>query len=68
MLDPLILEFIPERIPSDFGKDIFPKILALGKPIFAYCLTPSESLWWIDTPADLEDVQKQFPKTGLALN
>jgi len=36
IFEPEIFDFIPKDKPSDFGKDIFPKILAAGKPIFVY--------------------------------
>jgi NDP-sugar pyrophosphorylase family protein len=50
--EPAILASIPEREPSDFGRDIFPALLERGETIGGYRM--SESLFWIDTMADLE--------------
>jgi NDP-sugar pyrophosphorylase family protein len=49
---PGILEFVPERGASDFGRDVFPAVLAAGKRLNGYRM--SEKLWWIDSPADYE--------------
>jgi mannose-1-phosphate guanylyltransferase / phosphomannomutase len=35
VLDPKILDFIPRDEPSDFGRDIFPRLLRAGAPIAA---------------------------------
>jgi NDP-sugar pyrophosphorylase family protein len=48
-----VLEFIPNRTESDFGKDVFPAMLAAGRFLYGYRMTDSEKLWWIDTPDDL---------------
>ncbi len=34
--EPEILQFIPKKRASDFGKDIFPKLLEKGKKLYAY--------------------------------
>lgn len=31
-----IFDFIPQNIPSDFGRDIFPKIISAGKKVYGY--------------------------------
>lgn len=36
IFEPNIFNFIPSDKPSDFGKDIFPELLADKKPLFAY--------------------------------
>lgn len=36
ILEPEILQFIPKDKPSDFGKDIFPKLLKNKKKLFVY--------------------------------
>lgn len=38
VLDPAVLEVIPSDIPSDFGRDIFPRLLALGQPLYGTLL------------------------------
>lgn len=36
ILDPEFFSYIPKDRPSDFGKDIFPKLLSEGKSLLAY--------------------------------
>ena len=38
VLDPSVLDAIPPAGPSDFGRDIFPALLAQGKPLFGTLL------------------------------
>lgn len=42
LLSPEALEQIPEDRPSDFARDIFPALLAQGKPLFAW---EAEGYW-----------------------
>lgn len=53
VFEPEIFDFIPKNTASDFGKDIFPKILAAGKPIFVY---PSSG-YFVDI-GNLEKLEK----------
>jgi len=39
VLDPSLLEMVPENEPSDFGRDIFPKVVKSGGKIRAYLTT-----------------------------
>ena len=39
VLDPSILEMVPENEPSDFGRDIFPRVVKSGGKIRAYLTT-----------------------------
>jgi mannose-1-phosphate guanylyltransferase / phosphomannomutase len=59
ILEPEVIAAIPEDRPSDFSRDIFPALLAAGKPLAAYCLERGEGLWWIDTPQDLMLLQQK---------
>ncbi len=52
VLSPAVVELIPEAVPSDFGRDIFPSLLQRHEGVYAYPMT--ERLWWIDSPADYE--------------
>lgn len=45
--------FIPAEGPADFGRDVFPALLAAGRRMYGYRLSEAEGLWWIDTPEDL---------------
>jgi len=64
VLEPEVLDFIPEEGCPDFGKDVFPTMLAAGQPLYGYLLSPEEGLWWIDTPEDLQRVQKRIAEEG----
>jgi NDP-sugar pyrophosphorylase family protein len=60
VLEPQVLELIPPNTFSDFGRDLFPKMLEQELPLYGYKMTAAEGLWWIDTPEDLERVQRAF--------
>ncbi len=42
ILSPDILKHIPDGVSYDFGRDLFPSLLASGVPIYAYC---AEGYW-----------------------
>ena len=52
LLESRILEYIPADHHSDFGFDIFPRILAHREKVYGYRMGEGEDLWWIDTPDD----------------
>jgi NDP-sugar pyrophosphorylase family protein len=56
-LEPEVLDAIPPLGAPDFGRDVFPALLARGTPLYGYCLSEAEGLAWIDTPADLEQIE-----------
>jgi NDP-sugar pyrophosphorylase family protein len=58
VLEPIVLEAIPANGAPDFGRDVFPALLARGAALYGYRMSPSEGLWWIDTPEDLCQVQE----------
>lgn len=60
LLQPEALDFVPPGVLSDFGRDVFPAMLAAGKALYGYRMSPEEGLWWIDTPADLVHAQQIF--------
>ena len=60
VLNPEVLDLIPAVRPCDFGRDVFPHLLAEGRTIYGYRMKGEEGLWWIDTPADLARVQPAF--------
>lgn len=55
---PSLFDLIPEDEPSDFGRDIFPKALELGRELRAY-LT-DEPVWDLGTPQRLEAFRKRM--------
>jgi NDP-sugar pyrophosphorylase family protein len=58
--EPEVIGAIPAGGPADFGRDVFPRLLERSGSVFGYRMTADERLWWIDTPADLERVEKQL--------
>jgi len=60
VLEPEVLRAIPGDKPADFGRDVFPALLAADRPLYGYRMSGDERLWWIDTPADLERVQIEW--------
>jgi NDP-sugar pyrophosphorylase family protein len=47
-----VLNMIPRKTPSDYGRDVIPAILSAGMKIQGYRM--NEKLWWIDTRRDYE--------------
>ncbi len=62
VLEPELLNWIPAEGAPDFGRDVFPYLLAAGQPIYGYRMPEDERLWWMDTPQDLERLQMSWPK------
>jgi mannose-1-phosphate guanylyltransferase len=60
VLEPSVLDWIPDKGTQDFSKDIFPSLIAAGQSMVGYRLLGQEGLWWIDTPEDLSRVQSNF--------
>jgi NDP-sugar pyrophosphorylase family protein len=52
VLEPAVLDLIPDGQPYDFGRDVLPSLLASGASVYGYRMT--EGLWWADSPDDLE--------------
>lgn len=48
VLSPAVLPLIPNRVPCDFGYDVFPVLLAVGRPVFGMVM--AGTVWPIDTP------------------
>jgi mannose-1-phosphate guanylyltransferase len=54
-------------VPSgfcDFGRDVFPRMLSLGKTLAGYRMDASEDLLWIDSPEDLRRTEERLPLLG----
>jgi NDP-sugar pyrophosphorylase family protein len=63
VMQPGILDHIPDDRASDFGFDIFPRLLHEEHRIQGYRMGPTEGLWWIDTLEHYERVRELW-KTG----
>jgi mannose-1-phosphate guanylyltransferase len=64
LLEPAVLDAIPAGQFCDFGKDVFPALLAAGKPVFA--MKPKAYIQDIGTPERLAKAQRDF-ENGLVL-
>lgn len=58
VLDPQVLDMIPAGRVYDFGKDVFPKLLAEGRPVYA--MTPRAYIQDVGTPERLAKAQHDF--------
>lgn len=57
VMEPELVDAIPDGDAPDFGRDVFPALLASGAPLYGYRMSEPERLWWIDTPQDLDRVR-----------
>ena len=64
LLEPAVLDAIPAGQFCDFGKDVFPKLLAAGAPLYA--MKPRAYIHDIGTPERLAQAQQDF-ENGLVL-
>jgi NDP-sugar pyrophosphorylase family protein len=58
-VEPSVLDWIPAGQACDFGRDVFPALLAGGRPVYAYPMR-DERLLWIDSPEDYRRSQEQM--------
>jgi NDP-sugar pyrophosphorylase family protein len=58
VIEPQVLEIIPAGRFCDFGKDVFPKLLAASQPVYA--MTPNAYIQDIGTPERLAKAQCDF--------
>jgi NDP-sugar pyrophosphorylase family protein len=60
VLEPQVLEVIPAGRFYDFGKDVFPKLLAEGRPVYA--MKPEAYIQDVGTPERLAKAQHDFER------
>jgi mannose-1-phosphate guanylyltransferase/phosphomannomutase len=60
VIDPCVLELIPEGVPTDWSKDVFPRLLADGRPLYGYV---AEGYW-----CDVGDIGEYIRTTGDVLH
>jgi NDP-sugar pyrophosphorylase family protein len=58
VIEPSVLEIIPAGQFCDFGKDVFPKLLAEGQPVYA--MKPEAYIQDVGTPERLAKAQHDF--------
>ena len=60
MVEPQVLDVIPAGRFCDFGKDVFPQLLAEGKPVYA--MEPEAYIQDVGTPERLAKAQHDFER------
>jgi len=60
VFEPKVFDYIEPGRQVDFGFDVFPALLRAGEAIYGYEMSPSEGLWWIDTPENHARVTALF--------
>jgi len=60
VLGAAVLDRIPAGRAVDFGRDVFPAMLAAGGALYGYRMSGSERLWWIDRSEDLQRVEREW--------
>lgn len=53
VLEPKIVNYIPEAQSYDLGRDLLPKLLASDQVLYGYSINENEKIWWIDRTDDL---------------
>ncbi|MGB9724254.1 MAG: nucleotidyltransferase family protein [Chloroflexia bacterium] len=66
LLEPEVLEALPQKRPCDFGQDLFPHLLRLGIALYGYRLSPAEYLIDIGTPENLARARAEWPAVWAA--
>jgi len=67
LLEGAVLDAIPTGGVVDFGRDVFPAMLASGDGLYGYRMPERERLWWIDRPEDLDRVERLWQSIGSGL-
>lgn len=62
ILEPKILNYIPKGIFYDFGRDLFPLLLAKGIEIYGYIMPDDEYLFGIDTIESYKKAEDFYEK------
>ena len=62
VLEPEVLNYIPENQSYDFGHDLFPKLLESDRALYGYCMHENERMWWIDRTEDLQTVIRDWER------
>jgi NDP-sugar pyrophosphorylase family protein len=64
VLEPEVLEAIPAGRAADFGRDVFPALLADGAAMYGYRLSGDERFWYVDRPEDLQRTADHWRARG----
>lgn len=58
---PELIAEVPETVPSDVGRDLIPRLLAAGAPVYGWILPPESYLIDIGTPEAYARAQREWP-------
>lgn len=47
LAEPALIDAVPRERPSDLGRDVLPRLIAAGQPVYGYPM--SGGLWWFDS-------------------
>lgn len=61
ILDPELLDRVPENTFFDFGRDLFPKLIKEGVPLYGWMLPEDAYLLDIGTPEKYAQAQREWP-------
>ena len=62
VLEPEVLNYIPDDQSYDFGRDLFPKLLESDQALYGYRMNEDEKIWWIDRTEDLQAVIRDWKR------
>jgi NDP-sugar pyrophosphorylase family protein len=65
VLEPDLIAGIPSDGTPDVSRDLLPRWLQDGRRVLGYRMSPTERLWWIDTPTDLLRVEAELQQSGI---
>ncbi len=66
VVEPSLVDAIPAGGAVDFGRDVFPALVARNEAVYGYRMSPEEGLWWIDSPEDLRHLEAIWGSLALA--
>ncbi len=66
VLEPAVLAHLPDDIPCDFGRDLFPLLLQAGVALYGHALAPQEYLLDIGTPENYARARREWPAVWAA--
>ncbi len=64
VVEPHVIERIPPQVYCDFGRDLFPQLLADGVPLYGWVIPPGTYLLDIGTPEKYAQAQRDWAGRG----
>jgi NDP-sugar pyrophosphorylase family protein len=65
MVDPAVLDYVPDNRPYDFGADLVPELLRAGVPVYGWPLPSGAYLIDIGTPENYAIASRNWPAAPL---